>query len=54
MSLVYEKAADFMAKKGIGIKEMLVEHMEKNTKVLSTNGDNIAKVKKEEFHEDNQ
>ena len=54
MSLVYEKAADFMAKKGIGIKEMLVEHMEKNTKVLSTNGDNIAKLKKEEFHEDNQ
>lgn len=43
MSLVYEKAADFMAKKGIGIKEMLVENMEKNTKVLSGKGDNIAK-----------
>jgi len=43
MSLMYEKVADFMAKKGIGIKEMLVENMEKNAKVLEKKSDNIVK-----------
>jgi len=43
MSLVYEKVGDFMAKKGIGIKEMLVENMEKKAKVLEKKSDNTVK-----------
>jgi hypothetical protein len=44
MSIVYEKVADYLADKGIGIKEMLMRYADKgNTKVLSGNGDNVNK-----------
>jgi len=33
MSLLYEKVGDYVAKKGIGIKDMLTEHMARKTKV---------------------
>ena len=35
MSIVYEKVADYLADKGIGVKEMLMRYADKgNTKVL--------------------
>lgn len=40
MSLFYEKIGDFMAKKGIGIKEMIVRYAERGTKVFHGNGEN--------------
>jgi Rod binding domain-containing protein len=44
MSIVYEKVADYLADKGIGIKEMLMRYAAKeNAKVLSKNGDNVDK-----------
>ncbi len=43
MSVMYEKLGDYMSKKGIGIKEMIAEHMEKNIKVLKEKGDNTGK-----------
>jgi Rod binding domain-containing protein len=42
MSIVYEKVADFLAEKGIGIKDMLMRYTDKeNTKVLQKSGDNL-------------
>jgi Rod binding domain-containing protein len=44
MSFVYEKVADFIADKGIGIKEMLMRYIDKgNTKVNGESGDNQSK-----------
>ena len=44
MSIVYEKVADYLADKGIGIKEMLMRYAGKeNTKVLLKSGDNVDK-----------
>jgi len=44
MSLVYEKVADFIAEKGIGIKDMLMRYTSKeNAKVLPKSGDNSDK-----------
>lgn len=44
MSIVYEKMADYLADKGIGIKEMLMRYADKgNAKVLIKNGDNVDK-----------
>ncbi|MBA4389339.1 MAG: hypothetical protein C0399_00150 [Syntrophus sp. (in: bacteria)] len=44
MSIVYEKVADFLAHKGIGIKEMLMKYADQgNAKVLKRSGDNIVK-----------
>ena len=52
MSIVYEKAADFLAHKGIGIKEMLMKYADQgNAKVLKESGDNILS-KKEVDYED--
>jgi len=44
MSLVYEKVADFLGEKGIGIKDMLMRYTDKeNIKVLPKSGDNSDK-----------
>ena len=45
MSIVYEKAADYLAHtKGIGIKEMLMKYADQGTaKVSKKSGDNIGK-----------
>jgi Rod binding domain-containing protein len=44
MSIVYEKVADYLADKGIGVKEMLMRYADKgNAKVLQKNGDNVIK-----------
>jgi Rod binding domain-containing protein len=44
MTLMYEKAADYLSKKGLGIKDMLVKYMDsRNIKVLKEKGDNIGK-----------
>ena len=48
MSIVYEKVADFIADKGIGIKEMLMRYADRgndkeNAKVLKGSGDNTGK-----------
>ena len=44
MSIVYEKVADFLAEKGIGIKDMLMRYTDKeNAKVISVGGDNTSK-----------
>ncbi|MCX8111074.1 MAG: rod-binding protein [Syntrophorhabdaceae bacterium] len=43
MSVMYEKLGDYIAKKGIGIKDMVAEHMKKNIKVLKEMGDNNGK-----------
>lgn len=43
MSSVYERVGDYIAKKGIGIKDMIVEHLQKNIKVLKEMGDNNGK-----------
>lgn len=44
MSIVFEKAADFLAHKGIGIKAMLMKYADQgNAKVLKESGDNIVK-----------
>ena len=39
MSLFYEKIGDLMAKRGIGLKEMLSRYAERGAKVLGKNGD---------------
>jgi Rod binding domain-containing protein len=40
MSIIYEKVADYLADKGIGIREMLMRYADKeNTKVLQESGD---------------
>ena len=44
MSIVYEKVADYLADKGIGVKEMLMRYAGKeNAKVSLKNGDNPDK-----------
>ncbi|HVN98154.1 MAG TPA: hypothetical protein VMT62_17140 [Syntrophorhabdaceae bacterium] len=52
MSIVYQKVADFLADKGIGIKDMLMryadrgnsrENSQENTKVSKQSGDNTGK-----------
>lgn len=44
MAMVYEKVADFLAEKGVGIKEMLMKYSDKeNAKVITKSGDNIDK-----------
>jgi Rod binding domain-containing protein len=44
MTLMYEKVADYLSKKGLGIKDMLVKYMDdRNIKVLKEKGDNIVK-----------
>lgn len=43
MSVMYEKLGDYIAKKGIGIKDIISEHMKKNIKVLKEMGDNNGK-----------
>jgi Rod binding domain-containing protein len=44
MSIVYEKVADYLADKGIGIKEMLMRYAGKeNAKVLQESSDNRDK-----------
>jgi Rod binding domain-containing protein len=40
MSLFYEKVSDVLAKKGIGIKEMIAKYTERGAKVLDKNGEN--------------
>ncbi|OPY01438.1 MAG: hypothetical protein A4E61_01635 [Syntrophorhabdus sp. PtaB.Bin184] len=44
MAMVYEKVADFLAEKGVGIKEMLMKYSEReNAKVIPHSGDNTGK-----------
>ena len=44
MTLMYEKVADYLSKKGLGIKDMLVKYMDdRNIKVLKEKGDNSDK-----------
>ena len=44
MSVVYEKVADYLADKGIGVKEMLMHYADKgNAKVFQKSGDNVIK-----------
>lgn len=44
MAMVYEKVADFLAEKGVGLKEMLMKYTEKeNIKVNPAIGDNKGK-----------
>jgi Rod binding domain-containing protein len=40
MSLFYEKIADVVAKKGIGIKEMITKYAERGAKVFHGKGEN--------------
>lgn len=42
MSIFYEKVGDFMAKKGIGIKEMLVKYVERGAKVSPKKGEKVS------------
>ncbi len=39
MSIFYEKIADFMAKKGIGIKQMIARYAEAGSKVSGVKGE---------------
>jgi Rod binding domain-containing protein len=39
MSVFYEKVGDILAKKGIGIKEMIVKYTERGAKVSEVNGE---------------
>jgi Rod binding domain-containing protein len=44
MSMMYEKMGDYLSKKGLGIKDMLVKYVEdRNIKVLKETGDNVVK-----------
>jgi Rod binding domain-containing protein len=44
MALMYEKVADYLSKKGLGVKDMLVKYMDdRNIKVFKEKGDNIGK-----------
>jgi len=44
MSVVYEKVADYLADKGIGVKEMLMRYADRgNAKVFQKSGDNVIK-----------
>jgi Rod binding domain-containing protein len=40
MSLFYEKVGDFLAKKGIGIKDMIAKYAERGVKVSDDKGEN--------------
>ena len=42
---MYEKLGDYLAKKGLGIKDMMLKYMERaeDTKVSQGNGDNTLK-----------
>jgi Rod binding domain-containing protein len=40
MSIFYEKVGEFMAKKGIGIKDMLMKYIERGAKVSPKKGEN--------------
>jgi len=43
MTLMYEKAADYLSKRGLGIKDMLVKYMnDRNIKVFKEKGDNTG------------
>ncbi len=43
MTLMYEKAADYLSKRGLGIKDMLVKYMsDRNIKVFKEKGDNVG------------
>ena len=44
-SIMYEKLGEYLAKKGVGIKEMLMKYMERaeTSKVLEESGDNKVK-----------
>ncbi len=39
MSIFYEKVGDFLAKKGIGLKEMVTKYAERGAKVFAKSGD---------------
>lgn len=41
-SIFYEKVGEFMAKKGIGIKEMLMKYVERGAKVSPKSGENVS------------
>lgn len=43
MSAVYEKVGDYIANKGIGIKDIISEYLQKNIKVLKEKSDNSGK-----------
>jgi Rod binding domain-containing protein len=44
MALMHEKVADYLSKKGLGVKDMLVKYMDdRNIKVFKEKGDNIGK-----------
>ena len=44
MSIMYEKMGDFLSKKGLGVKDMLVKYMDnRNIKVIKEKGDNLVK-----------
>jgi Rod binding domain-containing protein len=39
MSMFYEKVGDFLAKKGIGVKEVIAKYAERGAKVSDVNGE---------------
>ncbi len=44
MAMVYQKVADFLAERGVGIKEMLMKYADKESvKVIPKSGDNSGK-----------
>jgi Rod binding domain-containing protein len=44
MSIMYEKMGDYLSKKGLGVKDMLIKYAEdRNIKVLKEKGDNVVK-----------
>jgi Rod binding domain-containing protein len=44
MSIMYEKMGDYLSRKGLGIKDMLIKYAEdRNIKVLKGTGDNVVK-----------
>ena len=44
MSIMYEKMGDYLSKKGLGIKDMLVKYAEdRNIKVFKEKSDNVVK-----------
>ncbi len=56
MAIMYEKLGDFLAKKGIGVKEMIQRYAERGeyTKVSSETGDNKIKQNQEVLNEDTE
>jgi Rod binding domain-containing protein len=43
MAFMYEKMGEFLSKKGVGIKEMIMRYMDQGTKVPSGKSDNVNK-----------